>query len=262
MASSFLSFDKDAYRARILASNQEFDEESRDPLGLHRWARLVNLTTTAMNGKLVEVLFPLNEDGRIGVRVAGEAATKAIKPLNLSPLPDEETSKVCRLAADGEDQSRCKRALKIQGTRWPNEVLAGSSFEESPLSKLLGIPLRITRVAPRSKLTERAHFDNLWTTWMMIHPVSGLAPLPWQSHIGAVVVWREGGSAVSANDVCLFNDYLSDLLDRYSDCTVNPQRDLTPANWIKEKENILEIRRLNVEQDPFGMMESYDDINI
>ena len=50
-------------------------EEERDPLGLHRWVRLVNLSTTAMNGKLAEVLFPLNADtGRVGVRLAGEAA--------------------------------------------------------------------------------------------------------------------------------------------------------------------------------------------
>ena len=205
------------------------------------------------------------------MRLAGEALASnsragksvAIKPANLEPLSDAETAKVCRLEADGEDQKRCKRCLKVQTTRWPKELLAAAAYDESPLSRALGFgPLRITRVAPRSKLAEQAHFDNQWTTWMMIDPVSGLAPPPWQSHIGAVVAWRGGGAAVSADDMCLYNDYLSQLLDRYGYDRVDPPRDFTPTKWLEEKNQILEIRRLNIEEDPYGMMNSYDDINI
>ena len=93
------SFDEDAYRAQIQRSKGEFAEEESDPLGLHRWVRLVNLSATAMNGKLAEVLFPLNADtGRVGVRLAGEALASnsragksvAIKPANLKPLSDQK----------------------------------------------------------------------------------------------------------------------------------------------------------------------------
>ena len=257
--------------ASEMASMSPFEAEQRDPLGLHRWVRLVNLSTTAMNGKLAEVLFPLNADtGRVGVRLAGEALVSkaavgreaagkvgkpvAIKPANLEPLSDAESVKVCRLEAAGEDQTRCKRALKVQTTRWPKELLAAAPFDESPLSQALGFgPLRITRVAPRSKLTEREHYDNQWTTYMMIEPVSGLAPPPWQSSIGAVVAWRESGAPVSADDMCLFNDYLSNLLDRYSDARVDPGRDFTPAKWLEEK-NLILARMMGIA--------GYDDINI
>jgi hypothetical protein len=257
--------------ASEMASMSPFEAEQRDPLGLHRWVRLVNLSATAMNGKLAEVIFPLNADtGRVGVRLAGEALVSkaavgreaagkvgkpvAIKPANLEPLSDAESVKVCRLEAAGEDQTRCKRALKVQTTRWPKELLAAAPFDESPLSQALGFgPLRITRVAPRSKLTEREHYDNQWTTYMMIEPVSGLAPPPWQSSIGAVVAWRESGAPVSADDMCLFNDYLSNLLDRYSDARVDPGRDFTPAKWLEEK-NLILARMMGIA--------GYDDINI
>ncbi len=86
MASLHASFDEDAGGAQILKSRQEFDEERRDPLGLHRWVRLVHVSTAAMNGKLAEALFSSNADSRIGVRVAPEAVAKAIRPVNLSPL--------------------------------------------------------------------------------------------------------------------------------------------------------------------------------
>ena len=43
---------------------------------------------------------------------------------------------------------------------------------------------------------------------------SGFAPSEWQSNIGPVVVWRPGDHSVSADDMSLFNDFLSALLDR------------------------------------------------
>ena len=56
--------------------------------------------------------------------------------------------------------------------------------------------------------------------------------------------------------------FLSQLLDRYGYDRVDPPRDFTPTKWLEEKNQILEIRRLNIEEDPYGMMNSYDDINI
>ena len=95
-------------------------------------------------------------------------------------------------------------------------------YEVAPVPALLGIRLHVTRVRPRSDLVERADFDNQWATWMMIEPVSGFAPPRWQAHVGPVVVWRPDGGAVSSHDMCLLNDFLSALLDRYSDGDVVP----------------------------------------
>ena len=93
----------------------------------------------------------------------------------------------------------------------------------APVPALLGIPLHVTRVRPRPpELVDRADFDNQWATWMMIEPVSGFAPPRWQAHVGPVVVWRPDGVAVSSHDMCLLNDFLSALLDRYSDGDVVP----------------------------------------
>ena len=81
----------------------------------------------------------------------------------------------------------------------------------------------MTRVRPRSELVESADFDNQWATWMMIEPVSGFAHQRWQAgHVGPVVVWRPDGGAVSSHDMALLNDFLSSLLDRYSDGDVVP----------------------------------------
>ena len=98
---------------------------------------------------------------------------------------------------------------------------------------------------------------------MMIEPVSGFAPPQWQAYIGPVVVWRPDG-AVSSHDMALLNDYLSELLDRYSEGDVIPQRDITPAAWASAKIRFIEGRRpVTYEGVTYneGMMQ-YTDINI
>ena len=86
---------------------------------------------------------------------------------------------------------------------------------------------------------------------MMINLQTGLAPAEWQSHVGPVVVWREQDSGdVSMDDMCLLNDFLDGLLDRYSDGDVSPDIDITPAAWESAKKEIL------------SNMPNYIDINI
>ena len=118
-----------------------------------------------------------------------------------------------------------------QDTRWPKAVLETIPYEVAPVPGLLGIPLRVTRVKPRSDLGQTlvTDFDNQWATWMMIEPVNGFAPPHWQSHVGPVVVWQPDG-AVSSHDMALLNDFLSMLLDRYSEGPgeVVPVSDLEP----------------------------------
>ena len=64
---------------------------------------------------------------------------------------------------------------------------------------------------------------------MMIDSNSGFAPPKWQSNIGSVVVWRQNGLPISADDMCLLNDFLSRLLDLYPELEgeVDPDRYIT-----------------------------------
>ena len=125
--------------------------------------------------------------------------------------------------------------------RWPLAVLQDMPNQVAPASTLLGIPLRVAYVKPRSELLDREDYDNVWATWMMIDPETGFAPSEWQAYVGPVVVWRPIG-AVSSHDMCLLNDFLSMMLDRYSEGEVIPHRDLTPASWAEWKAILIEGR--------------------
>ena len=246
------SFDVEAFLAEerqdVEKSRRQAQAEARDPFGRHRWVCLQNLQTTALNGKYAEVLVPLNQDSRLGVRVQQEAAPKLIKQVNLMAIPDEETVQVCRIAAKGEDSFL---GGYIQDTRWPLAILQSMPWTVSPISARLGFPLRVTRVPARSKLSRREDFDNQWATYMLIEIRSGFAPDEWQAFVGPVVVWRPDGD-VSSDDMCLLNDFLSDLLDGpYSEGTMNPDRDLTPTAWARHRSRSLENARFNPDSEQY-----------
>ena len=193
---------------------------------------------------------PAQEDDPVGLRIHGRSDKVFMKREKLAFVPDSETLRVCRMDSKGEEP--------IDGgyyhdQRWPIAILKEMPNQVAPISTLLGIPLRVACVKPRSQLLERVDYDNVWATWMMIDPVSGFAPLEWQSYVGPVVVWRPIG-AVSTHDMCLLNDFLNIMLDRYSEGDVIPRRDLTPKEWTYWKSSL--IRR-----DGDGLMQ-YTDINI
>jgi len=240
------------FAAEAAARRRSVLEEARDPLGRHRWVRLVGLRTSELNGKLAEILVPPNEDDRLGVRVEGGSRRVLIKRANLQPIPDDETVRVCRLAAGGEHRFV---GGYIQDTRWPLAKLETMPYDVSPVSTKLGFPLRVTRVEPRSELRERVAYDNQWATFLMIQTQSGIAADTWQSHVGPVVVWRPDGP-VSSDDMCLFNDFLSGLLDQYSEGAVRVDRDLTPQAWASKKARILDDRQLNPH------LQQYTDLNL
>ena len=95
-------------------------------------------------------------------------------------------------------------------------------YQVSPISALCGFPLRVTRVRPRAEHGEPVDFDqdpnkeDPWVYWMMMDPPSGLTPPEWLDDVGPVVVWRPDG-AVSRQDMRLFNGFLADVRDMYSD---------------------------------------------
>ena len=220
---------------------KQMAKEMADPLGRGHWVKLAGLKTTSLNGKLGEIVLEANSEDRFAVRVLKANSTRKtkkilIKRINLQALPASETIKVCRLNAQGESGGCAKTLI------WPRAVLESARYPScvSPVSRLLGFPLYISRVKPHSKLTSRAAMDNQWATYMMINPSSGFAPMQWQSHVGPVIVWRRDG-AVSADDMTLLNDFLCNLMDQYADGAVTPA-DLTPARWAREKKILLEFQ--------------------
>ena len=65
------------------------------------------------------------------------------------------------------------------------------------------------------------------SSYMMIDPCTGFAPDRWQSYVGPVIVWCPD-SAVSSDDMCAFNDFLSDLLEGAVVCQLMP-------TWVGKK---------------------------
>jgi hypothetical protein len=272
--SAFVTAQEDSEMERRMAeenaqSRRLVRDEERSPYGRHRWVKLQNLTSKASwNGKYAEImtrkLDTQKEDDRFGVRVLGTQNVVAIKQINMEAIPDEETLQVCRIKANGEDHFD---GGFVQTVRWPKHILQSSPTSypshACPISNRLGFPLRVTKVKPRSTLRVPSDYDNQWVTWMMIEPRSGFAPIPWMDNIGPVVVWREDGGDLSANDMCLLNDFLSGLLDQYSEGpgAVDPNHDLTPQVWTRFRDRVLADRAANVAEDPTGMMDSYDNID-
>ena len=205
------------------------------------------------NGQYAEILRQVEtaDDDRFEVRRLSvtNGSTAAIKRVNLDPIPDEDTVKVCRMSCSGEEHFL---GGFRQTVRWPKAILQDSRHYPSvscPIAAKLGFPLRIAKVRPRTVLRSRPDYDNQWVTWMMIDLVSGFAPSQWQGNIGPVVVWREDGGDVSSDDMCLLNDYLDGLLDQYSEGpgSVVPDRDINPSVWSTFK---------------MRAADSYEDINI
>jgi len=274
-----------------------------DLFGHHRWVLVKGLQSNKeLNGKYAEVIRKIginNNDNnnyngherfQVCVFIDNNNNDKSvlIKRMNMEIIPNKDTIKVCRLASEGEVsftggyKQTCRWPIEIL-RRYHNSMTATATSTStmtalSPVSSLLGFPLRITKVTPRSKLTSPSDFDNQWCTYMMIDPQSGLAPPRWQTRVGPVIVWRDSSDNgnnrssnsnssnsnssnivdISSDDMCLFNDFLDGLLDQYSEGFVSPSRDLTPVAWKKNKARLLKKQKQLADQ---GFM-AYNDINI
>lgn len=90
-------------------------------------------------------------------------------------------------------------------------------FQKAPLpiSLQIGYPLVIQRLVenlPRCRAT-----DNQHATWLMIDPVSGLAPIAWQGGIGSVYVARPDRKPLTPEVLAAITDYVSLILDSFGD---------------------------------------------
>ena len=84
-----------------------------------------------------------------------------------------------------------------------------------PISQKIGFPLLMLRP---SKGSERGPLgDNQHAAWLMIDPVTGLAPTEWQGRVGNVIVARPDGEPLDTATLGAITDYISDILDAFGD---------------------------------------------
>ena len=107
------------------------------------------------------------------------------------------------------------------------------------------------------KFTDRADFDNQFVTYLMVDPITGFAPMEWQSFVGPAMVWRASGLPFSADDAYLVHEYLSTLMHKYGSGRVKLHRDITPAAFLRSKKRSLAFQRMNKQA-----VEQSEDINI
>lgn len=179
------------------------------------WVRIEGLQSTAgqaLNGKVGQLITgKVNEGGRFAVKVDGEQSGKLLKGSNLVAVQKEELA----------------RTYLLPDHKTLFYPKMHSIFTEcdpdgnSPALKLCGCPLIVKRLADGSS------GDNQWATWLMIDPISGFAPQEWQRNVGKTLVYRPGGLDLDIDDMSSINEFLGDLLDRYSD---GPGFD--PGSWL------------------------------
>jgi hypothetical protein len=107
----------------------------------------------------------------------------------------------------------------------------------SPISKVLGLPVRVHRLDPRpsTAIPRDPGFDNQRITFLMIDPRFGIAPPAWQQGIGTVIVARDDGQPLTPRALEVLGMYIDQLMDKYEDGpdAVTPE-DLSPevfAEW-------------------------------
>lgn len=218
-----------------------------------RWITIRGLQSEAgkkLNGCLGKVLtHKVNEEGRHQVEVeldGMQRKVKLLKPANLEDIPEEKLVRVYRLPSQGEGEIHRVLIFPKAHNLFQNNLPQGNCAAMA----LCGLPLIVKKTKPRRRLGDQGDYDNVWATWLMIDPRSGLAPPEWQSYVGPVYVYRPSGSAdLSADDMDVTNEFLSALLDCYGDGPdFNPREMLNPeffSQFVQEK-------RSNQEQSNVG----------
>ena len=91
-----------------------------------------------------------------------------------------------------------------------------------PISQKIGFPLLVGR--PMNESMRGPLTDNQHATWLMIDPITGFAPLEWQSRVGNVLVARADGKALETNTLGAITDYISDILDAFGNGVAAAQK--------------------------------------
>ena len=109
-----------------------------------------------------------------------------------------------------------------------------SSNGNAPAMALCGVPLVVQQTQPINRLVHQADYDCQHATWLMIEPISGLAPPRWQSFVGPVIVYRPGGQDLGLDDMDLLIEFVSGVLEHYDAGELAPQRFQEYKRWLIE----------------------------
>lgn len=135
--------------------------------------------------------------------------------------------KTYRMAADGEGGISQSKTLLFPKSH--SMFAECSARGNAPVFTLCGLPLMVEKVKPYKPLAEGYQRDNQWATWMMIEPHTGFAPAEWVGGVGPVLVYRPRGLDFGPDDALVINDFLSGLLDMYSN---GPE--FNPSTWLNK----------------------------
>ncbi|KAK3275625.1 hypothetical protein CYMTET_16256 [Cymbomonas tetramitiformis] len=209
------------------------------------WVEIQGLVSAKqLNGLVGCVTGPSNDAGRIPVEIDTQSQGKLVKAENMKVLEEGELTKVVRLHARGERDGGVRSQVYFPRK---HSLFADPSATTCVVPSMAGVPLALKKCSPLSALSERAHFDCQWATWLMIEPVSGLAPPEWQSYVGPVLVFRPGGLDLSVADVDLIMDWLDWLLELYPDTDDVMVRFLNPPAFERFKaKNLRDGRSLDL----------------
>jgi hypothetical protein len=167
----------------------------------------------------------------------GRWERRKLKGVNIVDVPDAEMAHVLRLAADGERLSKFKVVLYPRA-----HSMFSVATGNSPATELCGVPLVVQKTEILSPLGDQCGYDNQWSTWLMIDPVSGLAPPAWQSWVGPTIVYRPGGSNLNGGDLDILVEFFGSLLDDYGEDDFDYKTKLNPEYFQKFKKRMIAER--------------------
>ena len=121
---------------------------------------------------------------------------------------EEKTIQVCLV--DGDQVTENKISIK------ENELADRTIWHVCIVPGMLGVPLVVKRVGPSTQV-----FNREIAVFMMVDPVTGLAPSPWMSgghqKLGRLLFAFSDGKSLSSSLFWSVYSYIYDLMDYYSD---------------------------------------------
>ncbi|GBF98577.1 hypothetical protein Rsub_11302 [Raphidocelis subcapitata] len=192
-------------------------------------------------------------NGRLGVVVDSEEATAqgrvAVELYARDPAAAAAPESVCAKAANLEPLPP-QPAVEIRGSQVTAAQLSGERSQalargrgrgwmDCPVPELLGLPIKMLRLG-----TPRLQNESL-ATYLLVSPSHGFAPNDVQANgLGAVVVARSDGEAITPDEVWSLHNYMCNLMDEWPKWLDDPEgtreekrRALTPAAFRAFTEN-------------------------
>ncbi|KAI4868639.1 hypothetical protein F4820DRAFT_409074 [Hypoxylon rubiginosum] len=177
------------------------------------------------------------DDQRKGSSGGNKSSTTA----TTSAAPD--SSNDVRETIQGVQLDCQEKGSDVRQVRVPrNHPIRNGDGDISPISRLVGMPLRLRKNAERF-----ADWGNQKACWMMLNiniddPTWGFAPFEWQIDINNVIVVKEDGQDLSFIETMNFFAFCADFLDQVEHAAeigtrqakVEAMTFLTPENYQKK----------------------------